>query len=465
MDFIGRVKELAGLEKQYESDKFEFSVIYGRRRVGKTWLIQKFIEDRTSIYYMGIEAGTSSNLQSLSREVHRFTGSEGMAPWQTYEDLFHYLAMIAKDRRIVFVIDEFPYLAASAPEVSSLIQKFCDHEWKASRLHLILCGSSMSFMEHQVLGAKSPLYGRRTAQYRLMPFTFFETFDYLAPMHKEDAAIIHCATGGIAEYLSHVDKSRSLEENLISLFFESSGRLYEEPSNLLKQELREPRVYNDILDAMAKGSSKSNEIATRVNMQSGALNRYIESLSELGIIRREKPIGNEAGRKTIYMIQDGCFRFWYRFVMPNQSAIMSGLGGQVYEKVVKPALPEFMGQGFEDIFFDHFDRWNHDGILPDLVTKRGRWWGNNPIEHREEEIDLVGIGTQTTFFGEAKWRNEKTGIEVIQSLEKKSSLIKSSKRYYLLFSKSGFTKSIVDFSKNRNDILLFTFLDENESAV
>jgi len=459
MEFIGRNRELKEIERQYQRGGFEFSVIYGRRRIGKTWLIRKFIEDKKAVFFTGLEASSTTNLISMSQAVHQVTGQEGMAPFRDYASLFTYLSGQARDTRLVFIIDEYPYLAGAAPEISSILQRFCDHEWQQSKIHLILCGSSMSFMERQVLGVQSPLYGRRTAQYRLQPFTWFESRQYLIDMPQEDAAIIHCATGGVAEYLSFVDKSRSLAENLTDLFLSSTGRLFEEPSNLLKQELREPRIYNDLLDAIASGSSKSNEIATKAHLPTSAMSHYLDSLADLGIIVKEKPIHNEQSRKTIYRINDGCFRFWYRYVMPNLNAINAGLGSQVFEKIVQPDLSSFMGQGFEQIFYDIFDWWNQAGQLPDLILKRGRWWGNNPDMRREEEIDLVGIGTKLTCFGEAKWRNEKTDTGVLEQLIDKSRLIQAEQRLLIVLSRSGFTDGAIRFANGRSDIMLKRFAD------
>lgn len=459
MVFVGREKELQSLEQQYQRPGFEFSVIYGRRRIGKTFLIRQFIAGKPVIFFTGLEAGATTNLEMLSQAVHQLTGQDGLAAYRDFAALFSAVAGMAHDRRIVLVIDEYPYLAAAVPEISSMLQKFCDHDWQGTQLHLILCGSSMSFMERQVLGAKSPLYGRRTAQYRLMPFTYFESRQFLSSLPAETAAVLHAATGGVAEYLSFVDQDLSLADNLIDLFLSSTGRLYEEPGNLLKQELREPRVYNDLLDAIAGGSSKSNEIATKAQLHSGALNHYLESLIDLGIISKEKPFQNEQSRKTIYRIADGCFRFWYRYVMPNINAIQAGLGRQVFDKIIQPDLPAFMGQGFEQIFFDAFDRLNATGELPDLFVRRGRWWGNNPYERREDEIDLVGLGTQMVCFGEAKWRHEKVDAAVLKHLEQKSQLIPAKQRFFICFSKSGFTEGAQDYVEGRTDFLLKSFSD------
>ncbi|MBN1892201.1 MAG: ATP-binding protein [Clostridiales bacterium] len=457
--FVGRKKELELLNRQYDSGDFEFTVVYGRRRVGKTELIKHFARGKNSIYYMSLESNAQTNLEFLSRSVHRKDAKmSALAPFLRFDSLFDYLAEISRDKRLIFIIDEYPYLAQAVPEISSLIQKYCDHVWKETKLHLILCGSSMSFMENQILGEKSPLYGRRTAQIRLKAFNYFETEEFLRPMPKEDIAVLHSATGGVAEYLNYVDKKSDLENNLISMFFSDSGRLYEEPMNYLKQELREPKVYNEILNAVANGASKNNEIASRVRLQSGALNRYLDSLIELGIIARKFPIGSSSPRKTIYRISDGLFRFWYRFVFPNMSAIELGTGKRLYRDYIEKNISKFMGESFEHICMDHFDRMNERGELPVLVTQRGRWWGNNPTAKREEEIDLVGFGGDTTIFSEVKWTQEKVDLQVIRGLIDKSALIPSKKRHYLFFSKNGFTRGALEYAQGEENISLVTFL-------
>lgn len=457
MAFIGRQRELELLQAHFRSDGFVFDVIYGRRRVGKTRLIREFIAGKPAVYFMGIEANAKANLEGMSRALHAHTGQMDLSPYSSFEGLFEALMQLSRDTRLVFVIDEYPYLAAAVPEISSILQRFCDHDWQGTQLHLVLCGSSMSLMEQQVLGAKSPLFGRRSAQILLMPFTFFETRQMLPKFSIIDCAVLHDVTGGIPEYQRYINPGDNLKGNLTQMFLSPGGRMFEEPSNLLKQELREPRVYNSILDAIASGASKNNEIATKAGMDSPALNRYLASLESLAIVRREKPLGESQSRKTIYRIADGSFRFWYRFVQPNLSAVMSGLGSQVYDRMVLPRLNDYMGQGFENIFLDFFDRYQAEGRLPDLAGARGRWWGNNPVRKREEEIDLLAFGQEITFFGEAKWRNEPMMAEVIRDLERKSLLIPSRKRHYLLFSKSGFASSALDYSRPRTDITLIPF--------
>jgi len=457
--FVGREKELEILNTQYQTMNFEFTVLYGRRRIGKTQLLSHFIKDKNSIYYMAIEAGYQTNLDLMSKTINsKSSKSNYLSSFQDFDQLFSYLTDLSKDERIIFVIDEYPYLAQSVPEISSLIQKYCDHQWKETKLHLILCGSSMSFMESEVLGSKSPLYGRRTAQIKLKPFTYFETEQFLSPLPKEDIAILHCATGGIAEYLNYINPNASLKRNIISLFLNDSSRLYEEPINFLKQELREPKVYHSILNAIANGASKNNTIATKINMQTGALNRYLDNLVELGIIIKESPINEVGSRKSIYRIYNGSFRFWYQFVLPNMSAIELGLGEGIYTTSIEKNLSSFMGEGFEKICLDYFDKLNQEGKLPALITKRGRWWGNNPKLKREEEIDIIGFSNELTIFSEVKWTKDYIDLSIVNALIEKSLILSPKKSHYIFFSKNGFTDTVITYSKQVNNITLITFL-------
>ena len=264
-----------------------------------------------------------------------------------------YIDLLAGEhRRIVIAIDEYPYLAASYPTISSLVQKHIDECWKDSRLFLILCGSSMSFMEEQVLGYKSPLYGRRTAQFKIRPFTFWEAGEMLKDYSAQDRALLYGVTGGIPEYLSRIDGTKDVHENIIRLFFDESGRLFEEPINLMKQELREPMTYHSIISAIASGASRLNEIATKTGLESGGCSNQLSSLIALQIVKKEVPMTQNANsRSTLYSLEDSMYLFWYRFVRPNSSSIMCGVGRQIYETVVMPQMMT-LWDGYLRLFAD-----------------------------------------------------------------------------------------------------------------
>lgn len=458
--FIGRKKELKKLEKLYNSSHFEFVIIYGRRRVGKTTLIQEFCKNKLAIYTVGREANPQTNLENISRDICHITmpEAENNTIFTNWENVFHYIGNYSENERLILVLDEYPYFAGTCPELSSILQAHIDQKLKYGKLFLILCGSSMSFMENQVLGYKSPLYGRRTAQFKLNPFSFQETREMLSTFSKEEQAILFSATGGIPEYLSHINNRISMKENLVDLFFSDNGILYEEPGNLLKQELREPATYNDIISAIAKGSSRLNEIATKTHMDSNKCAKYLTSLLALGIVKKEQPITENSSRKSIYLLNDQMFRFWYFFVMDNMSRIISGDGEIIYEKIVKPQLTHFMGIVFEEICKEYLIQQSSIDNVPFFFQKIGRWWGNNPVKKSQEEIDIIAFFENKAAFCECKWRKEPVGIEVQQTLFQRAKLFPQfSEIYYYIFSKNGFTQELLSYAAQNKNWYLISF--------
>lgn len=458
--FIGRSRELNKLNALYNSNQFEFAVFYGRRRVGKTMLINEFIERKKAVYYMAVEGTKKENLTGLSKAFLQ----DSLAPlsqFGDYEDLLAYIDQLAlTGERYIIAIDEFPYLAASYPVISSLLQKHIDHCWKSSNLFLILCGSSMSFMEEQVLGYKSPLYGRRTAQFKIHPFTFFEARQMLTAFTSEEQAVLYGVTGGIPEYLSRINLSISLDKNLIELFFDESGRLFEEPVNLLKQELREPATYHSIISAIAGGASRLNEIAGKTGLETSGCSNQIASLIALGIIRKETPVTEPAtSRKTIYRLEDSMFLFWYRFVRPNISGITRGIGETIYYQIVTPNISDFMGHIFEDICIQYLYHPQIYATLPFFPGSIGKWWGNNPVAKRQEEIDIMAVQDDQALLGECKWRNADINMEILRQLLERGNLFHYAKQYYMLFSKTGFTKDVKEYVENTPNIKLISFND------
>lgn len=458
--FVGRSKELKKLQKLYESDSFEFAVFYGRRRVGKTTLINEFIKDKRAVYYMSVEGTRKENLAGFSKAL--LSDCHGATPqFPDFESLLGYIDQLAvTGERMIIAIDEFPYLAASYPAISSMLQSHIDLHWKNSRLFLILCGSSMSFMEEQVLGYKSPLYGRRTAQFKLHPFTFFEARKMLPGFSPEEQAVLYGVTGGIPEYLSRISQTRTMDENILELFFDESGRLFEEPVNLLKQELREPASYHSIISAIAGGASRINEIATKTGMETSGCSNQIASLTALGIIRRETPVTESvSSRKTIYRLEDSMFLFWYRFVRPNMSGIIQNAGETIYEHVVNPNMSDYMGRVFEDMCQQYLYHPQIYATLPFLPGNIGRWWGTDPVKKRQEEIDLMAIQDNQALLGECKWRNAPVNRDILEQLLDKGRLFHYDKISYFLFSKIGFTEDVLEYEEADSSLYLVSFGD------
>ena len=443
MRFIGREYELKELNEEYNKGNFALSVIYGRRRIGKTYLIKEFLKDKKGYYFVALESNALINLSLLSMAVYEACGNlKGLPDFLDFESAFRYLFEYTKENRIVFVIDEYPYLAQTAEYISSLLQKLIDEYRDNSKLFLILCGSSMSFMENQVLAYKSPLYGRRTSQLKINPFNYLDAAKFVESYSYKEKAIVYGLTGGIAEYLTFFNDNVELKTNIINNFLKTSGRLFEEATNLLKQELRQPKTYNDILFAIAGGASKLNEIATKLNMQTGGLTYYINSLVELGIVEKKTPVLDRKTKRPIYVIKDTMFRFWYYFVQKNMNLINMELGETVYDKQVEARLNDYMGSVFEKITIEYFEQRLRKGKLNFIPADYGNWWGNDKIRKKEAEIDLLAYDENNNYlFAEVKWKNQKADEIVLNELIEKSMNFGCLDRHYWLISLSGFEEN------------------------
>ncbi len=458
--FIGRERERKALENLYRSDKFEFAVIYGRRRVGKSALINQFIGNRKAIYFMGVESNEKQNLENFSKSILEYSnGIETESAFPSFQTALEYVFRLAEKERLILAMDEYPYVARSSKSLASTLQLLIDKYHQSSKLMLILCGSSMSYMEDQVLAYKAPLYGRRTAQMKIMPFDFGEVCRYFSYMPGEDKALLYGIVGGTPQYLLQMDSEKTVEENIKDTFLNPVSFLYEEPINLLKQEVREPSVYTAIIAAIAGGASRMSEISTKVGEETSVCTAYLKNLVSLGIVQRETPYGETASRKTIYAIEDNMFRFWYRFVLGNNSLIARGATDLVYKRI-EPHLSEYMGKVFEEICKQFLWRQLLNGECPVEFSSLGRWWGTDPSAKCQVEIDIMGEQDKdTALFGECKWTNEKVDLNILETLIRRSRLFHYKNTHLYLFSKSGFTKACMDTGAKMGNVTLVEYKD------
>lgn len=459
--FYCREEELRTMNNRYKKDRFECVVIYGRRRVGKTALINEFCKGKPTVYFSALNASSQENLEALSKAIYTCQNSDSTSTptYRSYEDALEAITGMAMEKRLVFVIDEYPYLAKAEKSISSRLQHIIDHSWQGSRIYLILCGSSMSFMEYQVLGYESPLYGRRTAQFKIQALTYREITEFHPELKAADQALLYGVTGGIPHYINKLDVESNLDEALLDNLFSTSSYLFEEPENLLKQELREPAIYNSVISAIAAGASHSNEISTKVGLESGVCAKYLKVLLDLGILKKETPITEKPGKKTIYAIDDNFFRFWYRFVPRNMSVISAGRMRLIYEQAVKRFYPDYMGLVFEKMCQEYLLRYAKD--LPILLSNVGQWWGTDSKTRREVQIDIVGapVDGNEYLIGSCKYRNEKIGIEELELLRRYAAVFrKNGIFHYFIFSKGGFTPALLE-AEMQGEVTLLTLED------
>ncbi|MEG0547056.1 MAG: ATP-binding protein [Oscillospiraceae bacterium] len=457
--FIGRENELHTLDKLYHSDKFEFAVIYGRRRVGKTALISEFAKNKDTIFFTGVETNAKQNLDNFSRCIMEYTtGVAANSSFSSFQSALEYVFELAKGKRIVLVIDEYPYVARASKSLASTLQLLIDKNKDSSKLFLILCGSSMSYMEDHVLAYKAPLYGRRTAQLKINPFEFFEACRYFTKLSDEDKALAYGIVGGTPQYLMQINDSLSIEENIKNTHLNPTSSIFEEPNNLLKQEVREPAIYNAVITAIATGCSKMNEISTKIDEDTSVCATYIKNLIALGIVKKELPYGEKSSRKTIYSIEDNMFRFWYRFVPENASIISRGATDLAYSRVA-PQLNAYMGGVFEEICKQYLWKLLLSGNCPVNFNDLGRFWGTNPKTRTQEEIDIMGTDKDFALFGECKWKNEKVDLKILLKLVERSELFSYKKNHFYLFAKTGFTKGCIERAMEMGNVTLVAYED------
>ena len=439
--FAGRKNELKKLGGLYNSGKFECVIIHGRLRVGKTALLREFIKDKRSIYFVAQETSSRENLHYLANSVEMLSREMGTRSQEisSYKEVFESVFKLAQKERIILIIDDYEFLADACRGISELIRNYIDQWLISSQLMLVICGSSETAMQRETLSDESPFHGRRTAQIKLQPFTFFETKHYYNSFSSFDIAVIYGMTGGVPKYLEFMDPDLPIEMNIQRAFFDMSSFFLEEPANILRREVRDPAYYNAVLKAIATGCTKNCDIAGAVGLETSACTAYLKNLITLGLVSKHKPLTEKAVKKTVYEIEDGMFRFWYRFVPDNMSLIQGGLADRIWRGVARE-IHEHMRQVFRDICRQWVLQRNNACRLPVRFSETGRWWGVDPILKTDMDVPIVAcLDDSHALFADCVWSDEPTGVNALISLEDRSRLFRHPNRYLFLFSRSGFT--------------------------
>lgn len=465
--FIGRERELESLKEFYDKDGIGMTVIYGRRRIGKSTLIAEFVKDKKTIFYTATKVGKNRNLELFSRQVLDvfMPEVEGIS-FDTTEAVFDFINKNIGNEKIVLVIDELPYWAEKDDALLSVLQKYIDTVWKYKNLKLILCGSALSFMENKVLSEKSPLFGRRESQIKLEAFNYLDSAKFVPNYSNEDKAICYGITGGVAKYLSMIEPKKSIDENIIRLFFRTDGYLYDETRNLLTQEFSDISLVNNIVEQIASGENTLNIIATKIGEKEQTVLYSLDKLMNVGLIEKKKCITDEKNKKkTQYILKDYMFKFWYKFIPKAISVIEMGQGEVYYKKVVKPVLHSFMGSVFEEMCRYYTLMKGIVGDYGCFITSVGTWWGmesitdkDGKVRNQSADIDVVALSEidKKVVIGECKFKNEKIDKGIYDTLIRRSKLITAKYKLakYLFFSLSGYTDWFLTLSDE--DVLLLT---------
>lgn len=457
--FIGRERELRVLKDTYDKPGFQMTVIYGRRRIGKSRLITEFIKDKRASYYVATQTSLEDNVRKWSKQfIEDITETLEGIEIGDLESFFRFIAGNCKNEKTIIALDEIPYIAEADDSFLSRFQAAIDTILSKENIYLIICGSAISFMEKEILGEKSPLFGRRTNQIFLKPFDYRDSAEFVPAYSNEDKAIVYGVTGGVAKYLTLFDDKLSLDQNLIDNFFRPSGYLYEEPFNLLTQEFRSVNTYNAVIEACSLGANKVNEIADKTHISTASLSYVIKNLMSVGILSKSSAITDEKNKKKVnYEITDGMYKFWYRFIPGARAAIELDKGERYYNMNVKGKLHEFMGEIFESMCRYYTLSAGLEDKWACRVTNVGKWWGTGK-DRKPTDIDVVGIDAinSKAVLGECKFRNEYIDKAVYEELMDKTGLIDSKYKeiQFLFFSLSGFSKWVKEEADKDRTVLL-----------
>lgn len=464
MRFIGRKNELHTLNTEYNRNS-SFVVIYGRRRVGKTTLIKEFLKNKTAFYYLATEELESQSMKRLANVIARTTKNTLLQKieFSDWLDLFQLIADYKPEEKKVLVIDEFPYLVRTNSAFPSILQNAWDEFLKDSNVMLILSGSLMGMMQKHALSYDSPLYGRRTAQMRLTPLPFTSIYE-TQNLPFEQAVEQFALTGGVPKYLEFFEDGRPLEEQLKDVVFSKNGFLYEEPNFLLKSESLTAVNYFSIIKTIADGNHKLGKIASALGQESSSLTPYLSTLSNLGFIEKRTPITEknpEKSRKGLYFIADNFLRFWFCYVYPYKGELELDNMQIVLDEIHKDFKEKFVAFAYEDICKDIFAKLCSNNAISFVPSRIGSYWLND--YDGDTEIDVMSVEHQNkqVFAGECKYHTKPVDAPVYFTLKEKvdnaAEIRKSFPKYnviYGLFSKSGFTKRMLDIAKENPNILL-----------
>lgn len=414
--FIGRAAELGALQRRYTSSRSELIPVYGRRRVGKTELLVQLATGKPTVYFTASDKLRTPQIGGFMRAAAEWLenpslGEAAPASWEAAFKLV--IGAAPKNRKLLLVMDEFQWACQSSPELPSVIQRLWDHEWQHSgRLLLILCGSFVGFMEREVLGSRSPLYGRRTASIQLEPFGFREAADFHPQWSLEEKARAYFVCGGIPAYLRRFDPYLSVTQNVAREFFEIDAYFKGEPEFLLREELTELKQAASILEAVALGRRGQGEIARAVGLSTSALAPHLKSLVNLGYLERLFPLSpNRPPRNAVvYRIADPLLRFWFRFLEPNWSLLRRYTAERAFEHIVAHQWDAYCGEAFERLCREALPLlYEAEGISG--RSQVGEYWA------REAQIDVVGLrGDGWIDLGECRWPARSSLTEAAREL-------------------------------------------------
>jgi len=448
MVFYNRNAELAALADRWGSTGAQLLLLYGRRRVGKTYLLQYFLgQDKPHCYFLAAQTSLSENIAQTAQAVVGCLPQNGLSPADlpTFNSILRFVDQAASEHRFALILDEFQYLLELDRSIPSQIQAWWDTSGVRSKVFLVLCGSHLGVMEG-LGGGQAPLFGRFTFKHKLLPMSYRDIAEFYAGgiLSARDKLTAYGVLGGTPRYHALFDPSVSLGQSICSHILSPLGLLHNEPEVLMaSSQIRDPGPYNAALRAIAGGCTRPAEISQRVGASSAQLNFYLRNLMDLEWVTREYPFDETSDRRSIYKISDPFVRFWYRFVAGLRSELEFQPTGETYERRVKPYIDDYMGMyAFEDICHQYL-RLRGSQLVRQPIRRSGRYWSRDG----RLELDIVAeLEDGHYLFGECKWSSAPLGLGVYYDLRNKVANLPEAKYQdqptYAIFSAAGFDNEL-----------------------
>jgi len=447
--FIGRKKELNELNFRFNNSKKEFGVIYGRRRIGKSTLINEFLKDKPNIFFQAKKDSMYGNLRSFSYEIDKLLDLPKSFVFSSMEEAFDSLIEYAKGKRFVIAIDEYPYIVNQDASFPSILQETIDRA--PENLFFLISGSDVGMLKNELEDHNSPLYKRRTFEMNVTKLKYSESLEYLKNVDNETKIKYLSFTSTYPYYLSAMDFDIPFEENIKRLLFNEYGTFYTLPDQLLSNSLNTQDVYNAILYAVSKRKRRNKEIAEYIHEDEAKVSKYIKILLQSELLdKRETYNGN---KKTVYYeIGDPMLRFWYMFIFNNMEKIR--MNGELVYNNLQEDIKQFICYGFEEVSRLYMDELNSKGLLGNIFAPFKPYKVEKSILNRSIEIDGLSNDDEKLIVMECKYRKEKFTLSMLKHLEESASVFPSKyNRVYYLFSKNGFDDEIKKIQSDKYHIV------------
>lgn len=440
--FYGRENERKKLCAMFHSDGQMISLIYGRRRIGKSELIKQVLKetDIKSVYYECKQTTEQNNVDSLAELIGEAFDFPKPA-FENMEVLLRFLFQKSEKEPMILVLDEYPYLRENSKGLDSVLQSVIDHYKDTSNMKLIVCGSYVDTMK-ALLERQNPLYGRIDLTLNLKPMDYYESALFYPEFSEEDKVRLFSVFGGIPYYNRLIDAKKSVRENIIELIASSGARLENEVAMYLNSEISKITNANEVLEALAKGFSRYKDILEQSNVSSGpALIDILDKLMRMDVVAKEAPINDENNRKKSgYFISDNLSLFYYKYIFRNMSRMNIMDPDVFYDKYIAEDFEtKYVPKSFERICKQYLIRKNRKGQMDEIFEKIGKYYYDDPVEKRNGEFDIVTLDDKGYIFYEAKFRKEPVTESVVQNEIRQVKQTGLACYRYGFFSRAGFT--------------------------